>query len=74
MTSGNKGENMPKNTFDETRIKDAVEKAEGAFWTSIAKDFPEIKSGDLPPVNSHNFTEYLNRIVKLWLYLNGEIK
>ena len=33
----------------DTRIKDAIARADDAFWAEIAKAFPEVKTGDFPP-------------------------
>jgi len=54
------------------RTKTAVDEAELAFWAVIARHFPEIKTGDLDPINSWNLTQTMTSMVILWRIANTE--
>lgn len=56
----------------EERIKKAIEDADVAFWEVIAKQFPEIKSGDFPPDAWFKFSEAQEKAVKVWYEGNRE--
>jgi len=51
--------------FDE-----ALEKAEDAFWTAFAKEFPFIKTGDLDPWNSAQFSAACRTAGSIWIAEN----
>lgn len=56
------------------RVEEAVEKAGDAFWNVIAKEFPEIKTGDFAP-DAHMTLEYaLKKAVNTWYDSNREKK
>jgi hypothetical protein len=65
-----KGEVMATNTFDKTRIENAVGIAQDAFWYAIADAFPEIETGDYPPLDTVLLDKVLLDAVNLWLDLN----
>lgn len=44
--------------------------AERAFWAAVAKEFPEIKSGDFPPNATVEFERACNAAVREWLLHN----
>lgn len=50
----------------------AVERATLAFWESIASSYPEIKTGDVDPLMSHQWDSVAERQVRSWLELNAE--
>ena len=60
-------ENLEMSEDSGDRIKDAVEKAELAFWAEIANEFPEIKTGDFSPDASYELTKSMVDAVKIWL-------
>lgn len=57
---------------DTERLHDAIEDAEMAFWTVIAKKYPEIKSGDLSPETAISLEDSLKKVVTIWLNNNQE--
>jgi len=72
----NKGKEMKINLTNkkltDERIKTATDKAQDAFWTSVAKSFPEIKSGDFPPLQTALLDRILYDAVEYWRYINEE--
>jgi len=52
------------------RIRLAVDKAEQAFWASIAESFPEAQSGDLPPDAVGLLMQSMTDVVKFWVHFN----
>jgi hypothetical protein len=55
----------------EKRIKDAVEKAQFEFWAVIAKEFPEVTTGDYPPDATMQFDGECLQAVTKWIEFNG---
>ena len=53
------------------RLETAVTDAETAFWTEIAKSYPEAASGDLEPEIVHQLRETMKAAVKRWVELNA---
>lgn len=53
------------------RRKDAINKAENAFWEQIALSYPEIKTGDLSPDVSIPFQWAMDKVVEEWIEVNG---
>lgn len=58
-------------TQNRTRLEQAVEAAELAFWREIAAAYPEAASGDFPPDATLHFTAQLTEGANLWLRLNA---
>jgi hypothetical protein len=58
--------------ISDERIREAVEDGAGAFWAVIAKQFPEVKSGDFPPDAEFALTKALEEAVRVWLDANVE--
>lgn len=54
----------------ETRMKDAVEKAQEAFWASVVESFPEAEAGDFDPTSTHVFETTCDSAVRLWVSYN----
>lgn len=53
------------------RIDAAVRVADEAFWEVIAKQFPEIKTGDLSPDAVFEFSRSCNKVVEQWYNANS---
>jgi len=54
------------------RIKKAAKEAEAAFWESVAKQFPEIKTGDFHPLQTHKMQLQMEEWIRQWVNLNSE--
>jgi hypothetical protein len=52
------------------RKKEALEKAEDAFWASIVESYPEIKTGDFHPCDHRAFAQASENALDAWLYWN----
>lgn len=55
------------------RIKAAVEDAEMLFWAHIASVFPEAKSGDFDPLETHRMHNALTEWVQQWVKANTDL-
>ena len=53
------------------RLENAITAAESAFWAAIADQYPEIKTGDLDPLEAVRLSEAMGRAVRAWLDANG---
>lgn len=66
------------NPPDEKRLSEATDKAEQAFWASIAESYPECTTGDLDPWVVHTLTEQMKTAARYWVRYNmpdeGETK
>jgi len=51
-------------------FKTALENARHAFWESITKDYPDIKSGDFPPYATYDFEVATQEALHTWLAYN----
>ena len=60
------------NTTLETRISQAAQNGEEAFWNAVASEFPEIKTGDLDPATTIQLLEKMKNSIRIWLELNSE--
>lgn len=47
-----------------------LELAQDAFWESIAKSYPHIRTGDFPPDATYKFNLACERAVEVWLESN----
>lgn len=56
----------------ESKIRDAAEDAEMSFWVTVAKQFPQITTGDLTPAAAMQFSSHCQNIVALWVEMNYE--
>lgn len=57
---------------DKKRLNDAIGSAQEAFWSVIADKYPEIKSGDMMPLDLFSFENALEKGVTVWLDTNQE--
>lgn len=58
----------------EYRMFKAAELASDAFWAEIAKNFPEIKTGDFGPEESAAWSQAIARAVETWVTNNTPVK
>jgi hypothetical protein len=56
----------------EERIENAIKKADIAFWDVIAQQFPEVKTGDMPPYAAILFEEIQKKVVGYWIDFNTD--
>ena len=54
--------------------KDVLQEAQDAFWAVIAKRHPEIKTGDLTPMDAFAFDTACESVVNSWVYTNTPYK
>lgn len=52
------------------RILRAIQEADLAYWDKIAKEFPEVKSGDFGPEETFRWNEEMEEAVLVWLSNN----
>lgn len=57
--------------MDEKRVEEAAEEASMAFWSAVADQFPEIKTGDLPPDAADDFRRAARAVIERWLEVNA---
>jgi len=62
-------ESVPMNE----KIKRAARDAENQFWAEIVRHFPEVTTGDLDPLTTHNFEQSCKEVVKAWLRSNHPV-
>lgn len=55
------------------RIKSAHQAALTAFWAEVAKQYPEVKSGDVPPDELLRFSASVEDVIGSWLSHNGDL-
>ena len=53
-----------------TRIRSAAFEAELVFWREVARQFPEVTSGDLDPLSSYQFELAIEKVISTWLEWN----
>lgn len=53
--------------IETTRVERAVQAAKDAFWSTIAEQFPEVRSGDFPPDATFEFDTACSRAAQVWL-------
>ncbi|MGP1715656.1 MAG: hypothetical protein ACTS9Y_00625 [Methylophilus sp.] len=51
----------------ENKIEEVVEKASMSFWATVAKNFPELKSGDLGIDTTFQLKIMMERAVAEWV-------
>lgn len=56
------------------RVSEVTQNASLAFWAEIAKQCPEIKSGDFPPGNTMNWDEACETAFMVWYSNNYDWK
>ena len=52
------------------RIEEARDNADLAFWSAIAKAFPEVRTGEFPPDAAFAFIYAQRAALKVWLEWN----
>ena len=57
--------------INQQRIQEATALAQEAFWTAIAKAFPEAKSGDFPPDATAAFAAACDEAATTWVRGNA---
>ncbi len=57
--------------MNEERVNKAAEEASMAFWSAVAEQFPEIKTGDLPPDAADDFRRAGRAVIVRWLEVNA---
>lgn len=55
-----------------TCAEDVLNDAESAFWETVAKAFPDVKTGDFPPHVTFQLRVMMESAINLWLRLNRE--
>ena len=56
--------------IDDEKIHEASQKAHDAFWETLAEQFPEIDTGDLPEEEAESFDLQCLEAARLWVRLN----
>lgn len=56
----------------DSKIRDVVEIAQTAFWQSVAEQLPQIKTGDLAPLDQVVFDLNCERVIRTWIDTNSE--
>jgi len=56
--------------IDDEKINEASRKAHDAFWETLAEQFPEIDTGDLPSEEAESFDRQCLETARLWVRLN----
>jgi hypothetical protein len=54
-----------------TEIRTATESALHDFWADIAKQFPNIETGEFPIQETHRMFLFMEEMVKIWLETNA---
>lgn len=54
----------------EDRITESAKSCEYQFWEQVAADFPEIKSGDFPPLAAQQLETAFRNAINLWYETN----
>jgi len=52
-------------------IRSATESALVDFWVEIAKQFPNIQTGEFPIQETHRMHLFMEEMVELWLETNS---
>jgi len=56
--------------ISEKRLKDIRDKAEDAFWEVVARELPEIESGDFSPEETIRMESEMKKWIRLWIKWN----
>jgi len=57
----------------QSRIRKVMEKAQDAFWKVVAKEFKEVKYGDMDPMQVLQVEDAMTNAINLWLENNYEV-
>ncbi len=52
------------------QVEEVAEKAQQAFWAEVAKNFPEISTGDMPIQAVFQFNQQCEEAVAIWVKSN----
>jgi hypothetical protein len=52
------------------KTKKVAKKALDAFFSVVSQEYPEIKTGDLSPMDTDTFENYAIKMVNTWLISN----
>ncbi|ANJ73101.1 MULTISPECIES: hypothetical protein [Burkholderiaceae] len=52
------------------QVEEVAEKAQQAFWDEVAKNFPEISTGDMPIQAVFQFNKECEEAVGIWVKSN----
>jgi len=55
------------------RKKKVMQKAQDAFWKVVAKEFPEVKYGDMDPMQTVKMDQDMMEVINVWLENNYEV-
>jgi hypothetical protein len=58
--------------MNENKLSEVMEKAQEAFWKTVAESFPEITSGDFPPDADLRFNKACKDAIAIWHSMNIE--
>lgn len=56
----------------QNRIRKVMEKAQDAFWAVVAKEFKEVKYGDMDPMQVGRVEDSMMDAINTWLENNYE--
>jgi hypothetical protein len=54
----------------QARISKVMQKAQNAFWAVVAKEFKEVKSGDMDPMQTMKMEDDMMESIHVWLENN----
>jgi hypothetical protein len=63
---------LTNSSYPKEQIKDAISEAQLAFWKVISKKFPDIKTGDLNPVDTIEFDDACENVLYRWFDCNTD--
>lgn len=52
------------------KVEEAAEKTQEAFWAEVARNFPDIKTGDMPIQAVFQFNKDCEQAVGIWVKSN----
>lgn len=57
----------------QARIRKVQAKAQDAFWKVVAKEFKEVKSGDMDPMQTLRMEQDMIDVINVWIENNYEM-
>jgi len=66
-------ENFMTKKVPQIKIQKAMEKAQKAFWAVVAKEFKEVKSGDMDLSQTMKMEKDMMDAINVWLENNYEV-
>lgn len=64
---------MPLPKYHDEDFERAFNKANDAFWEAVAKEFPDIKTGDFPPFAEHTWQMSAMKAITTWVRINEDL-